>query len=609
MARAHLRLLALALAASGCQDVAARPIASCVTHGFVQSRQQNAVDKVDLLIEVDDTASMPSAQVRLAAALPHLVTVLTTGDLDGDGVNDFPPVTDLHAGVVTGDMGVGGIPNVPTCMAHPDFGDDGILLAVPRVGSSDCMASYPHFLSFTTGTSATQFTMDFTCLTRTGVGGCGFQQPLDASLKALLPSTNPITFYAGTHGHGDDPSSNQGFLRSNSLVVILDVGAHDDCSTDQTDLWNPASLTYAGDLDLRCARYDQLYPASRFIAGFQSLRPYDPNMVIFAALTGVPEDLVTLPTPTSTIDYAGLLADPRMQSVVVADGGTPHLQPACTNTASGESAPPGLRMARVAQGFSLNGFVQSICADDYRPTMDALIAHVAARLGNVCLPRRLVRVATGLVGCSVVEVIDPTWGGGPQTCGAIHGVDAVPARIDPDGKVHCVAIQFPIDAATRASGLPPPTPTTGGWYYDDFSAETLFNCPAEPQRIVFFRGSDPPPGVTVNLECVERIASGGDAPPGYAEIGTPCEPDTSGTSDEHCNNGRSGSMHLQCELDSRTCQIPCASDSECPTSLSCFSPLGDTRTMPRGPGACPSGTINAAYPMAPTCWCANPICL
>jgi len=61
-----------------------------------------------------------------------------------------------------------------------------------------------------------------------GAGRCGFEQPLEAMLKALMPGdascTQPFcTFFEGTRGHADDPRTNGGFLRPDALlgVVIL----------------------------------------------------------------------------------------------------------------------------------------------------------------------------------------------------------------------------------------------------------------------------------------------------------------------------------------------------------------------------------------------------
>lgn len=67
------------------------------------------VDKVDLLFVVDNSRTMEAKQRALQAQFPRLIRTLTSGqrvDAGGDLVGaPFPPVTDLHLGIVTSDMG------------------------------------------------------------------------------------------------------------------------------------------------------------------------------------------------------------------------------------------------------------------------------------------------------------------------------------------------------------------------------------------------------------------------------------------------------------------------------------------------------------------------
>jgi hypothetical protein len=48
-------------------------------------------------------------------------------------------------------------------------------------------------------------------------------------------------------------------------------------------------------------------------------------------------------------------------------------------TASSTAYPP-RRIVEVARGFGKNGFVQSICQDDFAPAMDLLITRIAQAL-------------------------------------------------------------------------------------------------------------------------------------------------------------------------------------------------------------------------------------
>ena len=46
---------------------------------------------------------------------------------------------------------------------------------------------------------------------------------------------------------------------------------------------------------------------------------------------------------------------------------------------------------QVAQGFGENGFVHSICSDDFDPAIDALVDRIGARIDPACLEAREAR--------------------------------------------------------------------------------------------------------------------------------------------------------------------------------------------------------------------------
>ena len=60
-----------------------------------------AATDVDLLFMIDNSGSMREEQENLIRELPRMVRVLTTGDREGDGTQDFAPVRSLHVGFVT----------------------------------------------------------------------------------------------------------------------------------------------------------------------------------------------------------------------------------------------------------------------------------------------------------------------------------------------------------------------------------------------------------------------------------------------------------------------------------------------------------------------------
>src|SRR5688572_11243468 len=186
-----LPLLAIA-AATGCLERQGKPVSPCTYSSVGLGIEVESVDQVGLLFMVDNSNSMMEEQVSLTAQFPELARILATGDFANNGNNtdpgDFQPVRDLNVGVVTSDMGTNGY-TVPTC-ARSDFGDDGILRRQGNSAMAGCMAMYPSFLNFqpAMGTSPMVFARDFACVATVGIGGCGYEQQLEAALKALMPS-------------------------------------------------------------------------------------------------------------------------------------------------------------------------------------------------------------------------------------------------------------------------------------------------------------------------------------------------------------------------------------------------------------------------------------
>jgi hypothetical protein len=352
------------------------PILTCGREGRCC---EPAGDTVDLLLVVDNSSSMGEEQVSLVQQMPRLLQVLTSGDVNGDGAQDFTPVASIQVGVVTTDMGVGGF-NVPSCNDEPSFGDDGVLQIDGNTDVAGCMASYDPFQALTRGEPVTPVAMDLQCVALDN-RGCGFQQQLEAALKALTPSSSPITFAMGTVGHGD--AANRGFVRPGSLLVVVVVTIEDDCSAADPDLFNPSSTRYSGDLNLRCFMYPEaIQPVSRYVDGLLALRADAPERLVYAAIAGVPPESVFDP---ETIDYDRILDHPMMQERV--DPAMPtRLIPSCNVPGRGIAFPP-RRLVSVAAGLQARGAtttIASVCQADFAPALNALIATLDPFLGRTC---------------------------------------------------------------------------------------------------------------------------------------------------------------------------------------------------------------------------------
>lgn len=333
---------------------------------------------VDWLMQIDTSASMAEEQVKIAAELPQLVTALATGDLDGDGTPEFEPVRSLHLGVITPDLGTSEV-SAPSCDA---LGDDGILLRATGGGGS-CPVDFPsRIFEFDPSTDdAAAFAADVSCVARAGTGGCGFEQQLEAALKALSPASAtdwvsstyvPPTFRGDTTGHGD--GANDGFVREGSLLAVTLFTDEDDCSATDYGIFSSTDPRFEGtSLNLRCALIgDALHPLDRYVDGLLQLRE-DPRLLVFGIVTGVPVDLVGLDDDAT---YTEMLDDDRMANTPDDSMLPPsRLLPSCTAGDGSGVAYPARRLVSTARDLVRAGArtrVGSICAPTYRSDLSAM---------------------------------------------------------------------------------------------------------------------------------------------------------------------------------------------------------------------------------------------
>ena len=585
-----------------------RPLANlnpCTINGVVQNVPVNPQRALDLLILIDDSISMRQEQAKLAEQVPRLVNLLLTGGVDTDGVSmpvgDFPAVESLHVAVITPDLGYSTFPPREDLTAGVHFdppaecssvGKAGFMQVVGRSGSPrmDCSAQTPppgtRYLNFPEpGFSQADFISDVTCVTGQD-NGCGFEQQLEA---VLASARNP---------------ANDGFNRDDALLAVIMITDEDDCSTTDPQVFDTVprpSNPYQGPPDpvedfvqpnLRCWKHKQaLQQIQRYVDGIANLKS-DPSQVVFAAITGIPEEssLDRENFNTDEARYDAILAHPGM--VELPDPDTPlnelptqALTPACTAGDGSGTAAPGVRILETMKGLAGNNtgvgtVVESICADDYAPALNAIVDRIAAALRQLCLPRPLNRNSQNLVGCEVREV-QPE-GGTCATAG--RGREEVAVTTE-DGRDVCRVTQLPSDAT---GGVPQGL----GWFYDDFTPETASACSFNPeqQRVSFTEGAAPLTGARVRFECLQT------APPQDVDVGWPCTSDAlCDPNPDNCLEGEAvttaeceadpanccetrilkerydrDSLELVCDTETNTCQLTCESNVQCPGGYACF---------------------------------------
>jgi hypothetical protein len=195
------RVLAVLLLAASC----ASPPRARIDVSIAPSDRE-----LDLLFVIDDSSSMGDKQDAFAAAFPQFFDSLA--QLRGG-------MLDLHIGVVSSDVGVGGFP-INGCEGN---GDDGRLQAVPH---GMCQPPSGYFIVHGQSTNySDSLPATLACIARLGEVGCGFEQHLEAAKRAL-------------DGHAPQ---NAGFLRDSATLGIIILADEDDCSAKDTSLFDPAN--------------------------------------------------------------------------------------------------------------------------------------------------------------------------------------------------------------------------------------------------------------------------------------------------------------------------------------------------------------------------------
>jgi hypothetical protein len=379
---------------------------------------------VDILFVVDNSNSMAQEQKALSQAFPQFIDMLAT--MSGG-------MPDAHIGVISTDLGAGNY-GLPSCEVAG--GDGGKLENAPR--KAGCTPPNGPYVSYTNGvtnvpgpgTALDRVKSGFTCIAEIGTGGCGFENTIEASRRAVDPKLN----------------INPGFVRKDAMLVVIYLSDEDDCSAQKPQLYDPNQSQLTDPLgpltSFRCFEFgikctcsggpctrttvgprtncspafSWLHSISSYITFFKSLKP--PGQILMAALTG-PEK------PVSTaMTYQN-----------------PTLQPSCTS--GNGSAVPAIRIKALLDGFGTASFFSSICDTNYGPPFSKLGTQIASQLGEACLQALTdTSPAPGMqASCKVSEL----------TGGLTKAVPACSAQIGPCNPCPCWRVK-PDSACSALSG-------------------------------------------------------------------------------------------------------------------------------------------------------------
>lgn len=604
----RLTMLGLVIGLAACMN---RPLVQVdpVTESFVKHEMtQVQFSGVDILVVVDNSMSMAEEQANLARNFPELIRTILDPEIDPEtGRPSRVPVRDMHIGVISTDMGTAGYA-VETCHDSID-GDDGVLQHEPNPELEGCDRAFPDYLSYASpepdASLVEQMSRDFSCLAPLGIDGCGFEQPLKAAVRAL--------------GYRED-GENAGFLRHDSLLVVLFVTDEDDCSvaSDGTRIFDTMDSSL-GHLSLRCFHHPYfLESVETYVDTLRTMRS-DPDMLLVSFVVGVPMDEQCQGRGdqiTRCLEHPAMLE--RIDPVSMT-----RLTPVCVSRAG--EAYAARRLVEIAQALGENALVHSICDDDLRPAVSVLTDRLVVQLQNLMFKPELphgrdpgddCRCETR---CHLVEVLDSDRACPPgKPCVTSTG----PTRgcriqwLDGTFRSLCRVPETGTRTSTCGTGCGDPDQLHapdlshgGGWYYMGTGWSDEPGGPYHEPTVEFTEGMKPEDGSTIFITCETCLGEPTRMPVTGGEIGTPCFPETCpplyddmGVIIEGACGWKSNETYI---AEAEECLGGACLAFRVETGL--WEPYCSRRCGRSGGGACPGGyECVAAYldeTLSPGCYC------
>ncbi len=253
-----------------CLDRPLEPVEPRTTSTIVERLTQSSVDKIDLLLMIDNSGSMADKQEILELAVPDLVKRLVNPNcVDDEGVaaskqpaaptedcpvdgtkREFDPILDIHIGVITSSIGDHGADSCDD-NGEPSVDDKGHLIDRSGVGASDPQVptwENKGFLVWDPSTEAPTHSPQgetdvnklianlATIVGGTGEKGCGFEGSLEAWYRFAVEPDPYETIKVEKNNaipEGTDSfllQQRADFLRPDSLFAIVLLTDENDCS-------------------------------------------------------------------------------------------------------------------------------------------------------------------------------------------------------------------------------------------------------------------------------------------------------------------------------------------------------------------------------------------
>jgi hypothetical protein len=326
---------------------------------------------------------------------------------------------DLHVGVVSADIGAGPY-GIMGCTGN---GDDGVFQS-----GAGCASGDPFLVDEAAedGSRVQNYEGSiaeaFSCMAVLGTAACGFEQPLESMRRAL----------DGRH------ASQNSFLRSDAILAVVFITDEDDCSAENTYVYesNPALDNLDSELgplaSFRCFEHGVICeddePRS---LGVKSACEVRENSLYMASVQEYAEFLKTLKGDPGMVVVGGIVGNTNLIDVFSRDG-----EPALSNSCSEDQdniATPAVRMTSFLKSFPARNAMADMCDGVKR----APLRHIAQRIAGAaaqspCVSGFISDVDPGLPGlqsdCEASMEIDgevhslPSCSGNPEETGCFEFV-------------------------------------------------------------------------------------------------------------------------------------------------------------------------------------------
>ena len=363
------RFLALSFLFGACGDNLTSPFADPPSIAVV-SMPVSGGNVLDILFVIDDSPGVAHIQNSLAEgadALLQPLDAVTDGRLDlhlGTTTSDFGTTAlrdSSHPGPAIGQIGNGGCAGA---------GKDGalVLSSAPVVGSYLIDGPTTNYMGSRHDVLGQMF--------KVGSGGCGFEQPLAASVRAFA---NP---------------ANVGFRRDGGNLLVIFIQDEDDCTLLDTQLLGPSSEELGPLQSFRCTRFGVQCDEDLSSVGPKhncGPRHDSPFVLDVDALPDEYRSLVTDPARLVVGVVAGP-TEPVGVELILPPGGIPPLQEQLVHACAwirqdGDLAvaDPPVRMQSVVEMLGAHGSLTSVCSADLRPSLTELARVAKQMFGVACL--------------------------------------------------------------------------------------------------------------------------------------------------------------------------------------------------------------------------------